>query len=123
MSKRCKKLEEIKNMFKDIDINFDDINDNGIEEFINIIKLTKDDRYQYFNSEDYVNVVFKLGDKLEIDYDNSKVKISFVEFDNKDMIIDELIKNIYVNRDEVASTYEFGKKEVNNNIKKMLPNG
>ena len=46
MSKRCKKLEEIKNMFKDIDINFDDINDNGIEEFINIIKLTKDDRYQ-----------------------------------------------------------------------------
>lgn len=46
MSKRCKKLEEIKNMFKDIDINFDDINDNGIKEFINIIKLTKDDRYQ-----------------------------------------------------------------------------
>ena len=46
MSKRCKKLEEIKNMFKDIDINFDDINDNGIEDFINIIKLTKDDRYQ-----------------------------------------------------------------------------
>ena len=118
MSKRCKKLEEIKNMFKDIDINFDDINDNGIEEFININKLTKDDRYQLDLCQ-----VFKLGDKLEIDYDNSKVKISFVEFDNKDMIIDELIKNIYVNRDEVASTYEFGKKEVNNNIKKMLPNG
>lgn len=33
-------------MFKDISINFDDINDNGITEFINIIKLTKDDRYQ-----------------------------------------------------------------------------
>lgn len=46
MSKRCKKLEEIKNMFKDININFDDINDNGIKDFINIIKLTKDDRYQ-----------------------------------------------------------------------------
>ena len=46
MSKRSKKLEEIRNMFKDIDINFDDINDNGLSEFINIIKLTKDDRYQ-----------------------------------------------------------------------------
>jgi len=46
MSKKSKKLEEIKNMFKDISINFDDINDNGITEFINIIKLTKDDRYQ-----------------------------------------------------------------------------
>ena len=46
MSKRCKKLEEIKNMFKDIDINFDNVNDNGIREFINIIKLTKDNRYQ-----------------------------------------------------------------------------
>ena len=46
MSKRSKKLEEIKNMFKNININFDDINDNGITEFINIIKLTKDDRYQ-----------------------------------------------------------------------------
>lgn len=30
MSKRSKKLEEIRNMFKDIDINFDNINDNGI---------------------------------------------------------------------------------------------
>jgi len=38
MSKRNKKLEKIKNMFKDIDINFDDINDNEIKEFINIIK-------------------------------------------------------------------------------------
>ena len=46
MSKRSKKLEEIRNMFKDIDINFDDINDNGISEFIKIIKLTKDERYQ-----------------------------------------------------------------------------
>ena len=46
MSKRSKKLEEIKNMFKDVDINFDNINDNGIKEFINIIKLTKDNRYQ-----------------------------------------------------------------------------
>ena len=46
MSKRSKKLEEIKNMFKDININFDDISDNGINEFINIIKVTKDNRYQ-----------------------------------------------------------------------------
>ena len=46
MSKRSKKLEEIKNMFKDININFDDISDNGINGFINIIKVTKDNRYQ-----------------------------------------------------------------------------
>ena len=46
MSKKSKKLEEIKNMYKNININLDNINDNGITEFINIIKLTKDDRYQ-----------------------------------------------------------------------------
>ena len=39
MSKRSKKLEEIRNMLKDIDINFDDINDNGLSEFINIKSL------------------------------------------------------------------------------------
>lgn len=41
MSKRSKKLEEIRNMFKDTDINFDNINDNWISKFIKIIKLTK----------------------------------------------------------------------------------
>ena len=46
MSKRSKKLEEIKNMFKDLNINFDEINDNALSEIIKIIKLTKDERYQ-----------------------------------------------------------------------------
>lgn len=46
MSKRSKKLEEIKNMFKDVNINFDEINDNALSEIIKIIKLTKDERYQ-----------------------------------------------------------------------------
>lgn len=46
MSKRSKKLEEIKNMFKDLNINFDEINDNALSEIIKIIKLTEDERYQ-----------------------------------------------------------------------------
>lgn len=46
MSKKSKKLEEIRNMFKDVEIDFENISDNGISDFINIIKLTKDDRYQ-----------------------------------------------------------------------------
>ena len=46
MSKRSKKLEVIRNMFEDVYINFDNINDNGIREFINIIKIAKDGRYQ-----------------------------------------------------------------------------
>ena len=46
MSKRSKKLEEIKNMFKDIDIDFDCIDGNAIKDFITIIKKTKDNRYQ-----------------------------------------------------------------------------
>lgn len=46
MSKKSKMLEEIKNMFKDIDIDFDSINDTAINDFITIIKKTKDDRYQ-----------------------------------------------------------------------------
>ena len=46
MSKRSKKLEEIKDMFKDVNINFNEIDDNGIKEFIGIIKQTKDTRYQ-----------------------------------------------------------------------------
>ena len=46
MSKRSKKLEEIKNIFKELNINFDEINDNALSEIIKIIKLTKDERYQ-----------------------------------------------------------------------------
>ena len=41
MSKRSKKLEEIKNMFKDVDINFNCIDDTAINDFITIIKKNK----------------------------------------------------------------------------------
>ena len=33
-------------MFKDLNINFDEINDNALSEIIKIIKLTEDERYQ-----------------------------------------------------------------------------
>lgn len=46
MSKRSKKLEEIRNMFKDINLNFHNIEDNAINDFIGIIKMSKDSRYQ-----------------------------------------------------------------------------
>lgn len=46
MGKRSKKLEKISIMFKDIDINFNEIDENAINDFIGIIKKTKDNRYQ-----------------------------------------------------------------------------
>lgn len=46
MCKRSKKLEEIKVMFKDININFNEIDESAINDFIGIIKMAKDNRYQ-----------------------------------------------------------------------------
>lgn len=77
----------------------------------------------YFNYEDYVNIVFKLGDKIEIDYEKSKIKLEFVECDDKFLVIDEFVKNIYINRDILSSKDEWNREKVNNNIRKLLPNG
>ena len=74
----------------------------------------------YFNYEDYVNVVFRLGDKLEIDYDRSVLKLGNVSYEDKSMVIDEFVKNIYVNKDGICTTSKSGEKKVNENIKKML---
>ena len=46
MCKRSKKLEEIKDMFKNIKINFNEIDESAVNDFIGIIKMTKDNRYQ-----------------------------------------------------------------------------
>lgn len=77
----------------------------------------------YFNYEDYVNIVFRLGDKLEIDYEYSKVKLNNVLYEDERSVIDELVKKIYVNINNLSSMNDFDKKKVNANIRKLLPNG
>ena len=52
-----------------------------------------------------VNIVFKLGDNLEIDYDKSIVKLNNDLCDDKTMIIDEVIKNIFINKDKIDNSY------------------
>ena len=74
------------------------------------------------NCEDYINIIFKLGDKLEIDYDNSIVKLSGEIIRDKNMIIDQFVKNIYVNKNVFLSTDDIDYEKINSNIKKMLPN-
>ena len=46
MAKKCKKLEEIKAMFKDIEINLDEINTNELQNFMIIFKNQNDTRMQ-----------------------------------------------------------------------------
>lgn len=65
------------------------------------------------NCEDYINIIFKLGDKLEIDFDNSIVKLSGEIIRDKSMIIDQFVKNIYVNKNVVLSTDDIGYEKVN----------
>lgn len=64
----------------------------------------------YFNSEDYINVVFRLGDSLEINYDESIVKLESELYDNRQEIIDELIHNLYINKDKLTEMYGKEKK-------------
>jgi len=63
----------------------------------------------YFNYEDYINVIFKLGDSLEINYDDSKVILESKKINDKKEIIDKLIHNIYVNRDKLSDMYYVNK--------------
>ena len=57
MSKKSCKLNEISKMFKNLEINFDDLSDEGINDMITIIKKQEDTRYQpnvYHKMEDIV---------------------------------------------------------------------
>lgn len=47
MSKKSKKLEEIKNMVKDLDINYDEIDLSVLQNFVTIAKKLNDERVQY----------------------------------------------------------------------------
>lgn len=46
MSKRSNKLMEISKMFDEININFDELNNNGINDILSIVKKQNDTRYQ-----------------------------------------------------------------------------
>ncbi len=47
MSKKCKKLEEIKKMVKNIDINYEEIDLSVLNNFVTISKRIDDTREQY----------------------------------------------------------------------------
>lgn len=68
----------------------------------------------YFNSEDYINIVFNLGENLSIDYDKSKVIFGLEEKNNKKEIIDLLIYKLFINIDKLTDMYK------NNNVKKLV---
>ncbi len=63
----------------------------------------------YMNSTDYIEVKFKLGERLEIIYDESKVTMDDKEvLDNviKKEVINELISGIYINCDKLNGLYK-----------------
>lgn len=65
----------------------------------------------YFNTEDFINVFFKLGEEFIIDYDSSKVILEQKEIlENKKEVIDNLINNLFINRTKLAPMYEKGKQ-------------
>lgn len=64
----------------------------------------------YFNTEDFVDVFFKLGEEFAIDYDSSKIILHDKEIlDSKKENIDKLINGLYVNRSKLSPMYEKGK--------------
>lgn len=65
------------------------------------------------NCEDYVNIIFKLGDKLEIDYDNSIVILGGEIIRDKSMIIDQFVKMIYINKGKICSSRQFDDNKIN----------
>lgn len=63
----------------------------------------------YFNSEDYINVVFNLGDDLSIDYEESQVILGLEKIGNKKEVIDKTIHNLFINREKLSEMYLCGK--------------
>lgn len=60
----------------------------------------------FFNGEDYIKVLFNLGEELKIDYDNSEVKLFTIDIDpnnknQKKEVIDTLLNELYVNKEKL----------------------
>lgn len=68
----------------------------------------------YMNTHDFIEIKIKLGDEVVILYDESKVEISSKEIkedDEKKRIIDELLRSIYINSDNLSNLYRLRKSE------------
>lgn len=60
----------------------------------------------YFNTEDYGNITFKLGEDFYIDYDSSKIILNKTEIlENKEENINKLANDLYVNCNKLSSMY------------------
>lgn len=65
----------------------------------------------YFNTEDFVDVFFKLGEDFAIDYGLSKIVLDKKEIlENKKESIDNLTNNLFIDRDKLSPMYEKGKR-------------
>lgn len=65
------------------------------------------------NSEDYINIVFNLGENFYIDYNSSKVVFDLTIQKEKQVLIDKMLKSIYVNINKLPEIYK------SNNVKKL----
>lgn len=68
---------------------------------------------QFFNTTDFIEIKFKLGETLEILYDESKIILHDIEITNnseKAKIINEMLNGLYVNNDLLPDLYN-GKEE------------
>ena len=68
----------------------------------------------YMNSSDFIEVKFRLGEKLRILYGSSKVTLDDEEIKEKSkkkQIIDELLSGIYVNSDKLCDLYKVNSQE------------
>lgn len=68
----------------------------------------------YFNTYDFIEIKFRLGESLEILYDQSKVVIREEEVNSIEecrRIIDELLNSVYLNREYLMGLYRSNDKE------------
>lgn len=67
----------------------------------------------YFNTYDFIEIKFRLGESLEILYDQSKVVIREEEVNSVEecrRIIDELLNSVYLNREYLMGLYRSNDK-------------
>ena len=60
----------------------------------------------FFNYEDYIKVVFELGNELRINYNDSMVIFESKMVDDKKDIIDTLVNNLYIHRCKLSKLYD-----------------
>ena len=68
----------------------------------------------YLNSNDFIEVKFKLGEKLRILYGSSKVTLDDEDIKNKEekkRIIDELLDGLYINCEYLCGLYRIKESE------------